>query len=86
MQGTRLGTHLKFIETENRGISGKVSGNWNDRVSPVVAHGFLGSMNTFVYVNHECVEVHAPLACHTWGQGVVEEVHEHGLASSDIPI
>ena len=43
-------------------------------------------MHPFVHVDHEGMEMDAPLALDVRWDGLVEEVHEHGLARPDVAV
>ena len=89
---------LELVKTKDIGLVGEITRDGGDWVTAVPAtdgcaaaaanetHGELGSMDTFVYVNHEGVKVDATFAGDGGGKGVEEEVHEHGLAGTDITV
>lgn len=89
---------LELIKTEDIGLPGEISRDGCDWVAAVAAadtcaaspadeaHGEFGRMDTFVYVDHEGVEVDATFAGDGRGKGVEEEVHEHGLTGADVAI
>lgn len=90
--------NLELIKTEDIGLPGEISCDGCDWVSAVStadacaaspadeAHGEFGGMDTFVYVDHEGVKVDATFPGHRRRKGVEEEVHEHGLAGTDVAV
>lgn len=89
---------LELIEAENIGLSGEMLRDGGDWVTSIAAadagatspadeaHGKFGGMYTLVYVNHEGVKVNATFAGDGGGKGIEEEVHEHGLAGTDVTV
>ena len=89
---------LEFIKAENVGVSGKITRDGDGWVTAIAAadagaasptdetHGEFGSMDAFMYVDHEGVKVDATLASDGRGKGVEEEVHEHGLAGANVTV
>ena len=89
---------LEFVKTEDVGLPGEISRDGCDWVTAVPtadtcatsaadkAHGEFGGMDTFVHVDHERVKVDATFAGDGRGEGVEEEVHEHGLAGADVAV
>ncbi|RUP47336.1 hypothetical protein BC936DRAFT_145844 [Jimgerdemannia flammicorona] len=79
--GVRNVGHLELVKAENVGVAGKLLSDLRDRVEVAVGCD-LEEVRTRVYVQHEGVEVNAALAVD--GEGVEEEVHDHGFARADV--
>lgn len=74
---------LELVEAEDAGCGGDVGGDEGDCVHVGPVGGFEG-VQALVYVLHECVEVDSGLGGDVCWEGVVEHVHEHGLAGADL--
>lgn len=79
-------THLELVKTQDTRLVRQIPRHGANRVAALVAHRGLGGVEALVHVDHERVEVHAALAGDGGREGVVEEVHEHGLAGADVAV
>ena len=81
--------HLELVKAEHAALRGEAPRDLGQGVALVLAlRGVLGSDGVLAleHVDHEGVEVDSTLARDMWWQGVVEQVHEHGLAGSYIAV
>lgn len=78
--------YLEFIETQDVCVVRKIARDRGDRISSRWSQLCLHGVHALVDVDHEGVEVYAPLARDVRGQRFVEEVHEHRLAGADVAV
>jgi hypothetical protein len=76
---------LELVETQYVALGCDISCHKRDSVN-VVAMLHLHSVQALVYILHEVVEVYACLRLDSGRQRVVEEVHHHRLAATDIAV
>ena len=77
--------HGEFVETEKARVPGQSGRDWRDGVVPLDGTALARlapGMDPGVDVGHEGVKVHAPLR--RLGHRVIEEVHQHRFAATDI--
>jgi hypothetical protein len=51
-----------------------------------MTHAYFGGMHSFMDIDHECVEMNPAFTRYGRREGVVEQVHEHGLPSPNVSI
>lgn len=74
---------LKLVETQDIAVFGNICCNKRDRID-IVSVLHLHAMQPPVYVLHEIVEMYSCFGPNSIGERVVEKVHEHSLATTDI--
>lgn len=79
-------SYLELIEAQNTGLLREISSHLGYRITSAMTHGNFGGMHSFVDIDHKCVEMNSAFTRYGRGEGVVEQIHEHGLSSSDVSI
>ena len=76
---------LKLVEAEDAAAFGDAGGDVGDCVDFVaVLHFHL--VEVLVHALHEGVEVNSGLLLDVWRERIVEEIHKHGFAGTDVAV
>ena len=78
--------YLEFVETKDIGFLRKITSHPGYRVTTAGTHGDFCAMDSFVDVNHECMEVDSAFTCYGRREGVVKQIHEHRLPGPDVSV
>lgn len=76
---------LKLVKAEHVALLSNLSRDIWHSVN-VVSMLHLDAVQPLVHILHEVVEVDAGFRFHRCGQGLIKQVHQHGLAASDIAV
>ena len=70
-----MAPHLKLVKTKYARLIRQISRNRFNRITPLITHILLHSMNTFMHVNHERMKMYSSFASDVGWESLVEEVH-----------
>ena len=74
---------LKLVETEQPGLARDFLGEFRHRIGLGAFGAQAPRMQALMHLDHEGVEMHAPLVMRGDRSRVVKQVHQHGLAAPD---
>ena len=79
-------SHLEFVKAKDTGFLREIPSHHGYRITPAATHCDFCGVDSFVDINHECMEVDSAFTCYGRREGVVKQIHEHRLPSPDVSI